>query len=120
MVTRFELNQDDAGRFGFVLRHQDGEVLLAGLMGDSKVMAQNDVLHARSAIREASRFVPHQGSDGSHFAVLKDKDGSVLARTRHFDSASTLQDAIASIAACVDAPLLDLTRRRNGGRRAAG
>lgn len=113
MNARFELVRDDRDRIGFRLLGRDGLVLLKGLPCDSKIAAQTEVLHARNSIR-AERFVPHVGDDGSHFVVLKDKDGSVLARSPHVRDEGELAQIRAAIEQFgQDAPIVDQTRLRS-------
>ncbi len=114
--SRFELVQDGEGKFHFHLRSPDGNALLRSLGCDSKIMAQNEVIHARTSLRDAARMVPHHGDDGEHFVVLKDRDGSVLARSPQVhtvDELSSLADLIRTCGST--APIVDLTRRRAEG-----
>ncbi|MGE3172200.1 MAG: hypothetical protein AB7O97_06190 [Planctomycetota bacterium] len=111
MKSRFEIVQDDQGRFSFRLLDADAKVLLSGLPSAGKIAVQTEVLHARNAVRAGDRFVPHEDRDGKHFVVLKDRDGSVLARSPHVADDRRLRDVIARIEECAPgAPLLDMAR----------
>lgn len=110
MATRFEVVHEH-DEFLFQLRTADGEVVLRSLGSPSKIMTQNEILHLRSAIKEDSHFVPHEAKDGTHFLVLKDKDGSVLAKTDHVASAAQLDQIKATIVAAGGAPMIDLTKK---------
>ncbi|MEO6593461.1 MAG: hypothetical protein ABIP94_01765 [Planctomycetota bacterium] len=113
MATRFELVLETGGKFHFLLRSPDGEVLLRSLAGDSKIMAQNELLHARNALRDDARLVPHEGEDGSRFLIVKDRDGSVLARSPKVNTAAELHALTEQIRhAGQGAPVIDLTKRR--------
>ena len=81
MSTRFEVVLEHDNTYFFQLRMDDGSVILRSLGSDSKIMTQNEVLHLRNSLRDDSRLVPHDGDDGSFFLVVKDRDGTVLART---------------------------------------
>src|SRR5262245_26983041 len=81
MTARFEIVQDDHDRFRFRLLDEEEHVLLMGLPHPEKVTAQNDVLHVRQSIAERRRFVHQHTYDGGHFAVLKDANGKVIARS---------------------------------------
>lgn len=113
MVTRIEvvLEHDDA--FFFQIRTADGDVVLRSLGSPSKIMTQNEILHLRSAVRNDSHWIPHEADDGSHFFVLKDKDGSVLAKTSRAKSADELEQLKQIIVAAGSAPMLDLTKQHN-------
>lgn len=111
MSAKFELVQDDHGRYCFRLLDTDEQVLMTGLPNSGKIAVQSDVLRTRQSLRAADRFVVKTNGDGGHFAVLKDKNGGVLARSRQVadqQSLAALVDRIHAVA--VDAPLLDHAR----------
>ncbi len=110
MATRFELvlEQD---KYTFQLRTSDGRVLLKGLGSPSKIMTQNEILHVRSALRDPQHLVPHHDGD-RHFVVVKDTDGSVLARSPQFATEGELTDLMPQILAVTGAaPIVDLSKR---------
>jgi hypothetical protein len=111
MANRLELVAEHDQVF-FQLRTAGGEVLLKSLGSRSKIMTQNEILHLRRALQDPSHLVNHQAADGSHFLVIKDKDGSVLAKSPHVSSLQTLQELTHQvIALCPSAPIVDLTKR---------
>ncbi len=111
MSAKFEIVQDDHGRFCFRLIDADETMLLTGLPNSGKIAVQGDVQRTRQSIRAADRFHPHTAHDGSLFAVLKDKNGSVLARSRVVAQQPELDGLLQRIGAIAgDAPLLDHAR----------
>ena len=98
MNARFELICDDSDRVRFRLLDTDGHALLTGGPTNGKITAQNQVLHARSAIRD-DRFLP-QSDNGEHFVILQDKDGSDLAKSAKVKDESELPSLIAMIREC--------------------
>jgi len=112
MATRFELILDDAGKFHFQLRGPDGDVLLRSVGCEGKMKAQTGVLHVRSALRDPSRSGPHSEADGAHFVVVKEADGSLLARSVRVADAAAAQALSERIRSISDtAPVIDLTKR---------
>jgi uncharacterized protein YegP (UPF0339 family) len=112
MTARFELVLDESGKFHFQLRGKAGEVLLSSPANDSKIMAQNGVMHARSALRDRKNVVTNASRDGSQVIELKDRDGSVLARSAPVATAEVTA-VVDTIQVCADgAPLVDATKRR--------
>ncbi len=112
MASRFELVADGNGKIHFVLRGPDGTALLESRACESKIMAQNAVLHARSALKVEASLAEQSTSDGKHALVLTDKDGSTLARSAiHATPAAlgAIRASILTIAAA--APIVDLTKR---------
>jgi hypothetical protein len=109
--TRFEIVPDH-DQLTFHLRTTEGQTLLTGLASNSKIMLQNEILHARKALRDPSHLVKHTGNDGSHWIVLKDLDGSVLAKSPHLPSDTALDEVIDRVlAVAATAPIVDLTKR---------
>lgn len=116
MNKRFELICRADGKFLFQLRGDDGNVLLSSHTCDSKIMAQSEVLQARNSLRDVDRLVAEQAGDGTHYYVVKDRKGSVLAKspvTASADEFAGLSSAIRT--AAQNAPLVDLTKHRSAG-----
>lgn len=110
-TTRFEIVPDH-DQLTFQLRTAEGQTLLTGLAESSKIMLQNEILHVRRALRDASHIVPHHGDDGSHWIVVKDLDGSVLAKSPHVPSTEALDEVIERVLAVAPtAPIVDLSKR---------
>lgn len=113
MATRFELVLDDAGKVHFQLRSPEGEILLRSVGCDGKIKAQTGVLHVRSALRDPDRSGPQSEADGSHFVVVKEGDGSLLARSVRVADAAGATALLERIRSISDtAPIIDLTKRR--------
>ncbi len=109
--TRFEI-VPDRDHLTFHLRTTEGQTLLTGLGSNSKVMLQNEILHARKALRDPTHVVKHRGNDGSHWIVVKDLDGSVLAKSPHVPSEAALDEVIERVlAVAATAPIVDLSKR---------
>lgn len=111
MATRYEIVHDHDAFF-FQLRMADGDVVLRGLDSPSKIMVQNEILHLRNALRDDSRLVPHDGDDGERFVVVKDRDGSVLARSKRVDGDAALRELVDDLLGAAHAPIIDLARPR--------
>jgi hypothetical protein len=110
-TNRFEIVRE-RDQLTFHLRTVEGMTLLNGLAESSKIMLQNEILHLRRALREPSQVVRHQGSDGSHWIVVKDQDGSVLAKSPHVPSAAALDEVVERVLAVApSAPIVDLSKR---------
>ena len=110
MATRYEVVLGDDETFFFQLRTADGDVILRSLGSPSKIMTQNEILHLRNSLRDESRLVPHESADGSRFLVIKDSDGSVLARSAKVGSDDELESMAAQLQAAASAPMVDLAK----------
>ncbi|MFN3241733.1 MAG: hypothetical protein ACE37K_09500 [Planctomycetota bacterium] len=117
MANRFEVVLEHDDTFLFQLRTKDGDVVLRGLGSPSKIMTQNEILHLRNSLRDDARRVPHESADGEHFLVIKDRDGSVLAKSPRVASKEALEGLEQRILDACGAPIVDLTKR---SRSAAG
>jgi len=112
MATRFELVIDHDRTF-FQLVNKDGQTLLRSLGSTSKIMTQNEIQHLRRALRDPSHLVPHESQDGSRFVVVKEDNGTVVARSPHVPDAAALQALIDDVMASVaTAPIIDRTKRQ--------
>ncbi|MBL8726035.1 MAG: hypothetical protein JNK49_18460 [Planctomycetes bacterium] len=119
MAGRFELVADPRGAIHFELLDPQGTLLLQGLASNSKIMVQNEVLHTRQSVVDDQRVVLHETGEGQHVMVVKDHDGTVLARSPKLAPSvdlAAMREQIRSNAA--SAPLIDRTKPR-GGRRAS-
>ena len=112
MATRFELVLEHEDTFVFQLRTKDGDIVLRGLGSNSKIITQNELLHLRRAVKDASHLVPHVGADGAHFLIIKDGDGSVLARSSQTKSKPELDALTKFIVDSIGASMIDLTKHR--------
>lgn len=113
MAARFEVVLDEGGRFFFQLCSPEGDVLLTSLPGTSKIMVQNAVLNARNSVRDPERLIVHESDAGEHFAVLKDRNGEVLARTGRVGTAEALEAMLERVRSLgSSAPLVDRSKHR--------
>lgn len=110
MATRYEVLLEQGDTFYFQLRTDDGRVILKSLGSPSKIMTQNEILHLRNSLRDTSRLISHD-TDGEHFLVVKDRDGSVLAKSPRVDSSGALRELTQEITAAAAAPIVDLSKR---------
>ncbi len=113
MASRFEIILDTAGKYYFHLRGPDGGALLASHAFDSKIMAQSAVMNARSALKDETRVLKQQGDDGKHCLIVRDKDGTMLARSPGVAGEPDLEPLCEAIRGVgIVAPVVDLTKRR--------
>ncbi|MCK5942119.1 MAG: hypothetical protein KAI24_09135 [Planctomycetes bacterium] len=111
MANRFEVVLEHDDTFFFQLRHKDGDIVLRGLGSPSKIMTQNEILHLRNSLREETRRVPHVSDDGEHFLVIKDHDGTVLAKSPRVATKAALDQLEHRILEVAGAPIVDLTKK---------
>jgi uncharacterized protein YegP (UPF0339 family) len=111
MATRFEIVLEQGENFFFQLRMAGGDVVLRSLGSHSKIMTQNEILHLRNSLRDKTRLVPHHTDDGGHFLVVKDADGSVLAKSCRVADEKELAALAERLRAAGDAPMIDLSKR---------
>lgn len=111
MATRYEIVHDNDA-FHFQLRLADGDVVLRGLDSTSKIMVQNEILHLRNALRDDSGMVPHQDEQGRHFVIVKDRDGTVLARSKRVADEAALEALTEVLLGAAHAAIIDLAKSR--------
>lgn len=116
MATRYEVLLEHGDTFYFQLRTDDGRVILKSLGSSSKIMTQNEILHLRNSLRDASRLVSHD-AEGKHFLVVKDRNGAVLARSPRVDTSGELRELTQEITDAATAPIVDLSKRTSPATR---
>ena len=110
MANRYEIVwEHDA--FFFRLRMADGEVVLRGLGSPSKIMVQNEILHLRNALRDPSHLIAHESDNGERFIVVKDRDRSVLARSKRVNGGAAMRELVGELLGAAHAPIIDLAKQ---------
>lgn len=107
MRARFEIVEDEVGRFVFQFLATDGSTLLRGLPSRDRYAVQVELMQARTALRVGNRFVKHTDEKGGWFAVLTQKNGAPIARTSTVPIERDLDALLEQLAStAVGAPLL--------------
>lgn len=112
MTPKFEIVQENTGKFAFHLKDNGGQVQLSSLSYSGKISAQTDVARVRKWIDDDHRVVRHARPSGEFFFVVKNDDGEVVARSVMAQSESHLEELVQQVRSqAATAALLDHTSK---------
>lgn len=99
MAGWFELTGNDSGKFRFVLKAGNGEVILRSEAYDSRAAAENGIASVQKNSPQAERYERLEASDGRHYFNLKAGNHQVIGSSQMYASAATRDAGIASVQA---------------------
>lgn len=99
MAGWFELTGGDSGKFRFVLKAGNGEVILRSEQYDSRAAAENGIASVQKNSPLAERFERLEASDGRHYFNLKAGNHQVIGSSQMYASAANRDAGIASVQA---------------------
>lgn len=97
MTGWFELNQSSNGQFNFVLKAENGHVILRSEQYESKASAQKGIasVQANSALDE--RYEKKPSADGKSFFNLKAANHQIIGTSQMYSSDQARDEGIASV-----------------------
>jgi uncharacterized protein len=99
MAGWFELTGGENGKFRFVLKAGNGEVILRSEQYDSRAAAENGIASVQKNSPLAERFERLEASDGRHYFNLKAGNHQVIGSSQMYASAANRDAGIASVQA---------------------
>jgi uncharacterized protein YegP (UPF0339 family) len=112
MTPKFEIVQDDSGKFTFHYKDKGGQVQLSSLTYSGKISAQTDVARVRKWLADDQRVVRHTRPNGEFFFTVKNEDGEVVARSMATTSEAHLEQLVQQVRTeAHTAALLDTTSK---------
>ncbi len=97
MAGWYELNRNDSGRFSFVLKAANGQVILRSETYEAKPAAMNGIASVQRNSPEASRYELKNASDGRLYFNLKAANHQVIGTSQMYASESARATGIASV-----------------------
>lgn len=112
MAPKFEIVQDDSGKFSFQYKDKGGQVQFSSLAYTGKISAQTDVARVRKWLADDQRVVRHSRPNGEFFFTVKNDSGEVVARSIATASESHLEELVQQVRGeAHTAALLDTTSK---------
>lgn len=112
MAPKFEIVQDETGKFAFHFKDGIGQVQLSSLTYSGKISAQTDIARVRRWLGDDERVVRHARPNGEFFFTVKNDSGEVVARSAMASSESHLEELVQNVRSEADkAALVDHTRK---------
>lgn len=99
MAGWFELNQNDKGQFGFVLKAGNGEVILRSEQYESKAAAEGGIASVQKNSATDERYERKDAADGRSYFNLKAGNQQVIGTSQMYASTSGRDAGIVSVKA---------------------
>ncbi len=99
MAGWYELSRTDAGKYRFVLKAENGDVILTSQSFEAKEDAESAIAGAQESSQVAGRYERRiSGASKPHF-VVKTAVGKVLGTSEAFESEAARKEGIALVQA---------------------
>ena len=99
MAGKFELKVSDSGKYHFNLKAGNGQIILSSEMYESRSGAENGIASVQKNAADDSRYDRKESSSGKPFFTLKAGNGEVIGRSEMYESASAMENGVASVKA---------------------
>lgn len=99
MAGWYEISKNDKGRFSFVLKAGNNEVILRSEQYESKSAASNGIASVQANSTDEARFVRKDASDGRPYFNLRAGNHQVIGTSQMYASAASRDNGIASVKA---------------------
>ena len=98
MAGKFEVYTDKAGEYRFRLKAGNGEIILASEGYKQKASAMKGIESVRKNSASDARFERAETKNGKYRFNLKATNGQVIGTSESYESASSRDNGIASVA----------------------
>jgi uncharacterized protein len=110
MAGKFELKKASNGKFHFVLKAGNGEIILQSQLYAGKDTAMNGIESVRKNSADDAMFERKTSTKGEPYFSVKAKNGQIVGSSEMYSSARSMEGGIASVKKnAPDAALKDLT-----------
>ena len=109
MAAAYMLAKTPKGAFRFNLRAGNNQTILTSQIYAAKKSALNGIDSVSKNGTEDARFERKVAKDGSHYFVLKARNGQVIGTSEMYKAASSMENGIASVKKNAGAPTIDET-----------
>ena len=96
MAGWYELSSNDKGKFSFVLKAGNAEVILRSEQYDSKAAAENGIQSVQTNSPQDARYDRKDASDGRCYFNLKAGNHQVIGTSQMYKDAASRDNGIAS------------------------
>ena len=97
MAGWYELSSNDKGKFSFVLKAGNGEVILRSEQYDSKAAAENGIRSVQTNSPQDERYDRKDASDGRCYFNLKAGNHQVIGTSQMYKDAAGRDKGIESV-----------------------
>lgn len=97
MPGLYELKSSESGQFSFVLKADNGEIILRSESYTNKAGAENGIESIRNHAKDAANFSKQVAKDGSLFFNLIAANGLIIGTSQMYKSEASRDKGIASV-----------------------
>lgn len=97
MAGKFVLDDAKGGKFRFVLKAGNGEIILTSEIYESKAGAKNGIESVKENAANDDRYERKESKDKKPYFVLKAGNGQVIGTSETYSSASAMENGIKSV-----------------------
>jgi len=120
MAGIFELKKTAAGKFHFVLKAANGEVILSSQSYRARPSAEEGIASVRTNAPDDARFERKTSKKGEPYFVLKAANGEIIGQSEMYTAEASRENGIASVKQnAPDAKLKDITETKPATKKAA-
>ena len=96
-MAKFEIYTDKRGEFRFRLKANNGQAILASEGYKAKTSCTNGIESVRKNSQDESKFERLESKSGKPYFNLKATNGQVIGTSEMYESASGMENGIASV-----------------------
>jgi hypothetical protein len=97
MAGSFDLNKNDKGQYGFVLKAGNSEVILRSEQYESKAAAQNGIASVQKNAALDERYDRKVATNGKPYFNLKAGNHQIIGTSQMYASEASRDNGIASV-----------------------
>lgn len=110
MAGKFELKAGKNGKFSFVLKATNGQVILTSESYEDKKGAKKGIQSVQKNAANAKRFEIRTAKNGEQYFVIKSANGEIIGKSETYKTAKSVNNGIASVGKnAPEAKVIDLT-----------
>lgn len=99
MAGSYELSSNDKGQFRFVLKADNGQIILHSEHYETKASAENGIASVQTNSPQDARYERKDASDGRPYFVLKAGNHQVIGTSQMYKDAAARDAGIESVKA---------------------
>lgn len=97
MAGKFELKQNESGKYSFNLKAGNGQIILTSQSYDSKDGATNGIESVKKHAADDANYERKTSSANDPFFSLKAGNGQIIGKSEMYSSAAAMENGIESV-----------------------
>ena len=97
MPGLYEIKENESGQTSFVLKADNGEIILRSESYQARASAENGIASVRSHCVKSENFVTHEAKDGSLYFNLMAANGLIIGTSQMYRSEAARTKGMESV-----------------------